>query len=81
MYKLILSFSFALVLSVGISSAQTIQEAKKLLLQERYQAAKITMEKVVSAGPTNPESIYWLVQVLLEMKDISGCQCCSVEKG
>ena len=35
MYKLILSFTFALVLGIGISSAQTIQEAKKLLLQER----------------------------------------------
>ena len=74
MYKMILSFTFALVLGVGISSAQTIQEAKKLLLQQRYQSAKSTMEKVVSAGPTNPESIYWLVQILLEMKDINGAK-------
>ena len=59
---------------IGISSAQTIQDGKKLLLQQRYQSAKSTMEKVVAAGPTNPESIYWMAQVLFEMKDINGAK-------
>ena len=74
MYKLLLSLTLTMVFSIGISSAQTIQDGKKLLLQQRYQSAKSTMEKVVAAGPTNPESIYWLSQVLLEMKDVNGAK-------
>ena len=74
MYKLLLSLALTMVFSIGISSAQTIQDGKKLLLQQRYQSAKSTMEKVVAAGPTNPESIYWLSQVLLEMKDVNGAK-------
>ena len=74
MYKLMLIFSLSLFFGIGISSAQTIQDGKKLLLQQRYQSAKSTMEKVVAAGPTNPESIYWMAQVLFEMKDISGAK-------
>jgi predicted Zn-dependent protease len=63
-----------MVFGIGISSAQTIQDGKKLLLQQRYQSAKSAMEKVVAAGPTNTESIYWLSQVLLEMKDVNGAK-------
>ena len=74
MYKLMLIFSLSLFFGIGISSAQTIQDGKKLLLQQRYQSAKSTMEKVVAAGPTNPESIYWMAQVLFEMKDINGAK-------
>lgn len=74
MYKLLLSLTLTMVFGIGISSAQTIQDGKKLLLQQRYQSAKSTMEKVVAAGPTNPESIYWLSQVLLEMKDVNGAK-------
>ena len=74
MYKLLLSLALTMVFSIGISTAQTIQDGKKLLLQQRYQSAKSTMGKVVAAGPTNPESIYWLSQVLLEMKDVNGAK-------
>ena len=74
MYKLMLIFSLSLFFGIGISSAQTIQDGKKLLLQQRYQSAKSTMEKVVATGPTNPESIYWMAQVLFEMKDINGAK-------
>lgn len=74
MYKLIFSLTLTMVFGIGISSAQTIQDGKKLLLQQRYQSAKSTMEKVLAAGPTNPESIYWFSQVLLEMKDVNGAK-------
>jgi len=74
MYKLIFSLTLTMVFGIGISSAQTIQDGKKLLLQQRYQSAKSAMEKVVAAGPTNTESIYWLSQVLLEMKDVNGAK-------
>lgn len=74
MYKLMLSFALTLILGVGITGAQTIQDARKLLLQERYESAKNTMEKVLAAGPSNPESIYWMAQVLFEMKNINGAK-------
>ena len=74
MYKLIFSLTLTMVFGIEISSAQTIQDGKKLLLQQRYQSAKSTMEKVLAAGPTNPESIYWFSQVLLEMKDVNGAK-------
>jgi len=74
MYKLMLSYALALILGVGITGAQTIQDARKLLLQERYESAKNAMEKVLAAGPSNPESIYWMAQVLFEMKNINGAK-------
>ena len=74
MYKMKLSFVLILVMISGIVAAQSLQEGKKFLYQQRFASAKATMEKVVAAAPTNPESIYWLAQVLFEMKDVNGAK-------
>ncbi|NBO58820.1 MAG: hypothetical protein EBU73_07815 [Chitinophagia bacterium] len=50
-------------------AAQTLQDARKLLLSQRYRTAKETMEKVLAAAPTSPEAIYWLAQVNFESKN------------
>jgi len=74
MYKMKLSFVLILVMISGILTAQSLQEGKKFLYQQRFASAKATMEKVVAAAPTNPESIYWLAQVHFEMKDVNGAK-------
>lgn len=74
MYKMKLSFVLILVMISGILTAQSLQEGKKFLYQQRFASAKSTMEKVVAAAPTNPESIYWLAQVHFEMKDVNGAK-------
>jgi len=74
MYKMKLSFVLILVMISGILTAQSLQEGKKFLYQQRFASAKSTMEKVVAAAPTNPESIYWLAQVHFEMKDANGAK-------
>ena len=74
MYKMKLSFVLILVMISGILNAQSLQEGKKFLYQQRFASAKSTMEKVVAAAPTNPESIYWLAQVHFEMKDANGAK-------
>ncbi len=62
-------FVIAGLFFTSVVTAQSVQEGRKLLLNQRYRSAKETMEKVVAAAPTNPESIYWLAQVHFESKN------------
>ena len=74
MYKMKLSFVLVSFFVTTILSAQTLQDGRKFLYQQRFQSARETMEKVVAAAPTNPEAIYWLAQAYFESKDVNAAK-------
>ena len=49
----------ALFLSNAIM-AQTIEEGRKFMYNERYQSAKAVFQKLIAADPNNAAAIYWL---------------------
>ena len=49
----------ALFLSNAIM-AQTIEEGRKFIYNERYQSAKAVFQKLIAADPNNAAAIYWL---------------------
>ena len=52
-----LGFTAMLLITVTGLFSQTVQEGKRLLFMHRYHSAKMTLEKVVAAAPTNAEAI------------------------
>jgi len=74
MYKMKLSFVLVSFLMTTLLSAQTLQDGRKFLYQQRFQSAKETLEKVVAAAPANPEAIYWLAQAYFESKDVNAAK-------
>ncbi len=69
-----LGFTAILLITVSGLFSQTVQDGKRLLFMHRYQSAKMTLEKVVAAAPTNAEAIYWLAQAQFELKDLNGAK-------
>ena len=69
-----LGFTAMFLITVTGLFSQTVQEGKRLLFMHRYQSAKTTLEKVVTAAPTNAEGIYWLAQAQFELKDLNGAK-------
>ena len=69
-----LGFTAMLLITVTGLFSQTVQEGKRLLFMHRYHSAKMTLEKVVAAAPTNAEAIYWLAQAHFEHKDLNGAK-------
>ncbi len=74
MYKMKLSLVLVSFLMTTLVSAQTLQDGRKFLYQQRFQSAKETLEKVVAAAPANPEAIYWLAQAHFESKDVNAAK-------
>jgi len=74
MYKMKLGFVLVSFLMTTVLSAQTLQDGRKFLYQQRFQSAKETLEKVVAAAPANPEAIYWLAQAYFESKDVNAAK-------
>ena len=69
MYKMKLSFVLVSLLMTTVLFAQTLQDGRKFLYQQRFHSAKETLEKVVAGAPANAEAIYWLAQAYFESKD------------
>jgi tetratricopeptide (TPR) repeat protein len=54
--------------------AQSLQEAKKLLLHHRYHAAQKVLVQLVTSSPADAEALYWLSQAYFENKDPKGAK-------
>jgi tetratricopeptide (TPR) repeat protein len=52
-------------------SAQTLDQGKKYLYNERYNSAKQVFEKIVATDAKNDEAIYWLGQSMIRPDDVS----------
>ena len=74
MYKMKLSFVLVSLLMTTVLSAQTLQDGRKFLYQQRFHSAKETFEKVVAGAPANAEAIYWLAQAYFESKDVNAAK-------
>lgn len=70
MKKTVVGFLFALFLSVA-AFAQSVQEGVNHLYAQRYQSARSTFQKLLSANPNNIEANYWLGQTLLAEKKVA----------
>ena len=58
--------TLALILIAQSSIAQTIDEGRKLIYYERWQAAQNHFEEIIKKDPSNEDAYYWLTRVLLE---------------
>lgn len=57
-----LSLSMLMVIFLGTTYAQSVQEGKKYLFNNRYHMSKDVFDKLLASAPTNPEIIYWAFQ-------------------
>ncbi|HUP13094.1 MAG TPA: hypothetical protein VM187_12795, partial [Niastella sp.] len=56
------------IISLG-ATAQTVQDAKKLIYYERYKSASDQLQQIVKAEPANAEAWYLLTRASLQSKD------------
>jgi len=69
MKKSILIIAFC-VIAATVLNAQTINDGIKLLHYEKNTSAKQLFEKLYSANPKDPKTIYWYGQAFIENDDI-----------
>lgn len=76
--KLFPSILIVLALSLGSSlpgfTSALLESAKEDFQLKRYHAAAETLNRVVTAEPSNPEGYYWLGRALEELKDRDGAK-------
>jgi tetratricopeptide (TPR) repeat protein len=61
------------LISLG-ATAQTVQDAKKLIYYERYRTASDQLQQIVKAEPANAEAWYQLTRANLQSKDPAALQ-------
>jgi tetratricopeptide (TPR) repeat protein len=61
------------MISLG-ATAQTVQDAKKLIYYERYRTASDQLQQIVKAEPANAEAWYQLTRANLQSKDPAALQ-------
>ena len=66
-------FSVAAMTS-SLVMAQNVDQGKKYVYYERLKSAKDVLEKVLASNPNNIDAMYWLGQVLIDMKDTAGAK-------
>jgi len=66
-------FSVA-AMTTSLAMAQNVDQGKKFLYYERLKSAKDVLEKVLASNPNNIDAVYWLGQVMIDMKDSSGAK-------
>ena len=49
--------------------AQTLEQGKQFLYDERYASAQAAFEKVLAANPNNIDAVYWLGQTMIHRRD------------
>ena len=62
------------VIASGVAMAQNVDQGKRFLYYERLKSAKDVLEKVLASNPNNIDAMYWLGQVLIDMKDSVGAK-------
>ncbi len=69
MNKIRLILFLAAATPSSLVMAQNVDQGKKFVYYYRYKAAKDVLEKVLASNPNNIDAMYWLGQVLIDMKD------------
>jgi Flp pilus assembly protein TadD len=62
------------ILSLSMSFAQSVQDGKRFLYQQRTKSARETFEKVLAANPADVEANYWLGQTFLVADDVAAAK-------
>ena len=65
---------FALCLYTATAFPQSIDEAKKFIYYERWDAAEEHFERIIKTSPQNLEAYYWLTKALLHQNDLEGAK-------
>ena len=65
------AFFILLLLSAVSLTAQTLEDAKKLVYYEKFESAKKALQHIVDAEPNNEEAIYWLGQSMIRSEESS----------
>lgn len=63
-------FFLAILFSVNVASAQTLDQGKKFIYYERFTSAKSTFEKVLDKDPNNEEAAYYYGQALIGLERV-----------
>ena len=66
-------FSVAAMTS-SLVMAQSVDQGRKFLYYERLKSAKDVLDKVLASNPNDINAMYWLGQVLIDMKDSAGAK-------
>lgn len=75
-FKIGVFFLMAIVF-INFSNAQTLDEGRKFLYNEKFNSAKQTFEKLIAANANNVDAVYWLGQTMIadnDNKDIAGAK-------
>lgn len=75
-FKIGVFFLMAIVFA-NFSNAQTLDEGRKFLYNEKFNSAKQTFEKLIAANANNVDAVYWLGQTMIadnDNKDIAGAK-------
>src|SRR3954465_7920773 len=74
MNKIRFFFVSALFITASTLQAQSVDQGKRFAYYERYKSAKDVLEKVLASNPNNIDAMYWLGQVLLDMRDTAAAK-------
>ncbi len=66
---LIVSMIMVGLLIVNEITAQTMEQGKKFICNERFKSAKDVFQKIIAADPNNDEATYWLGQSIIRPDD------------
>jgi tetratricopeptide (TPR) repeat protein len=69
MKKTFLAFFVTGALSIGIATAQNIQDGINHLYADRFKNAEKIFKSLLDVNPNNLEAVYWLGQTYLDMDD------------
>lgn len=64
----------ALCLSAATAFSQSVNEGKKLIYYERWDAAEENFESIIKNAPENLEAYYWLTKARLHKNDLEGAK-------
>ncbi len=64
----------AVIFTVSISTAQTINDAIKLLHYGKNKSAKDQLQKMITANDKDANAIYWLGQSMIAVDDVAGAK-------
>jgi len=70
-------FFLMAIVFANFSNAQTLDEGRKFLYNEKFNSAKQTFEKLIAANANNVDAVYWLGQTMIadnDNKDIAGAK-------
>ncbi len=69
MKKLTIIFLMTFLSMKNVVSAQSIEQGKKYICNERFKSAKELFQKIIASDPNNDEAVYWLGQTMIRPDD------------